>query len=332
MVIVDCHTHILSAGTRDYNRKFLQDLCQPHLVATGVLPDRREITEDDWNKLDWLFEPINPETSIADHDEAGVDRTMILAQAPSDYTKYGLRGTMDLDGRTGIDGEPSIDKNNDYIAALVRKYPDKFIGFGAVNPRYRGVQAAIEELERMVVELKLTGLKLYPMYDYYSPDDPELAYPVFAKAQELDIPVTVHMGTSTARYTQYEYGRPFLLDVVGQEFPNLKLLVAHGGIPWLDECISVVARHPNFYVDLSYASVILSREELYRYLDRCKRWGIPLTRLCWGTDYPLHVGVKNLVEKFLSLNEEARRLGTPAISDEELALMMGENFLRVCNL
>jgi len=262
MKIIDCHTHTLSSGTREYNRRFLKDLCRPHFRVTGLLPYIEEDDEGDWEKLDWLFEPIDPERAIADHKKAGVDRMMILAQAPSKYTEYGLRGTIDLAGVTDVPGEQTISKNNEYVAALVRKYPDQYIGFGAVNPRYRGIDAAVVELERMIGDFKLTGLKLYPMYDYYSPDDPELAFPIFAKAEEMGIPVTVHMGTSTARYTNLDFARPALLDIVGQKFPNLKLIMAHGGLPWLDEGISVVARHPNFYIDLSlfFALYQLNRE------------------------------------------------------------------------
>jgi len=332
MDIIDCHTHALSAGTREYNRRFLKDLCRAHFRVTGLLPYIEEENETDWEKLSWLFEPIDPQQAIDDHQKAGVNRMMILAQAPSEYTEYGWRGTIDLAGVTDVEGEKAIYKNNEYIAGLVRKYPESFIGFGAVNPRFRGVKAAVDELERMITELKLTGLKLYPMYDYYSPDDPELAFPIFAKAQELDIPVTVHMGTSTARYTTLEYARPALLDVVGQKFPKLRLIMAHGGLPWLDEGISVVARHPNFYIDLSYTSVILSREELFCYLDRCKRWGVPLSRICWGSDYPLHETIETIIGRFLTLNEEAKRLNVSPFSNEEMALMLSGNFLRVCHL
>ena len=332
MLIVDSHTHILSSGTREYNRRFISDLSAPHLKVKGLLPSVGTPSEEDWDRISCLFEPIDPEVSIADHEKAGISRILILGQAPSEYTAYGSRGTVDLTGVTGVGGEQSIEKNNDYLAALVQKYPKKFIGFGSVNPRHKGVDVAIKELERMIVDLKLTGLKLYPALDYYSPDDPGLAFPIFAKAQELGIPVTVHMGTCTARYSQYEYGRPYLLDEVGQKFPDLKILVALGGIPWLDEGIGLVARHPNFYFDLSYASVVMTREEMFRYLDKCKRYGIPLTRVCWGTDYPVHELLEILISKFLSMNEEAVRLGLPKFSNEEMELMAGRNFLRVCDL
>ncbi len=269
---------------------------------------------------------------------------MILAVAPSDYTPYGIRGTMDLARVTGVDGEVTIDKANDYIAALVRRYPDKFIGFGAVNPRYRGVQAAVKELERLVVDLKLTGLKLYPMYDHYSPDDPDLAFPIFAKALELGIPVMVHQSSTPARFAPLGLGRPWLLDAVGRQFPDLKIIVAHAGLPWLDETRghgdtvtpTVTVFSPlsmsQTYLDLSFTSSVLTREEMYRFLIRCKRWGVPLTKVCWGTDYPCFETLATLVPKFLTMNEEADRLGMPRISEEEMALMMGGNFLRICGL
>ncbi len=332
MQIVDCHTHILGAGGKSDSRRFLQDLCRGHFVASGVLTSARPLAEGDWRACESLFEPIDPVVSIADHEKAGVERTVILGIAPSDYTPYGIRGTTDPANFTGIGGEVDITKGNDYIAALVRRYPGKFIGFGAVNPRYRGVEAAVRELERMIVQFKLTGLKLYPMYDHYSPDDEALAFPIFAKAVELGIPVIVHQSSTPARHAPLELGRPYLLDAVGRRFPDLKLVVAHSGVPWFDECITLVERHPNFHMDLSFTSSLLTREEMYRFLLRCKRWGVPLTKVCWGTDYPCFEGIETLVEKFLTMNEEAGRLGLPRIADEELALMLGGNFLRLCGL
>jgi predicted TIM-barrel fold metal-dependent hydrolase len=310
----------------------MQDLCRGHFVATGLLPSDHIPTEHDWHACAWLFNPVNPEVSIADHDKAGISKTMVLAVAPSDYTPYGIRGTTDPANFTGIGGGEDIDKANDYIAALVRKYPDKLIGFGAVNPRYRGVAAAIKELERMIDNLKLTGLKLYPMYDWYSPDDPETAFPIFEKALELGVPVMIHQSSTPARYAPLELGRPALLDAVGRAFPDLKVIVAHAGFPWLDECTVLVGRHPNFYMDVSFTSSLLTREEMYRFLIHCKRWGVPLTQVCWGTDYPCFENLDSLVPKFLSMGEEAKRLGLPHLSQEEIELMVGGNFLRICGL
>ena len=333
MQIVDCHTHILDSGTYEDNRRFMQDLRRGNFMASGLLPVDHIPTEEDWDSsCAWMFVPIDPEVSIADHERAGVSKIQIMTISPSDYTPYGVRGTTDPAGVTGIEDTLNIDKANDYTAALVRKYPDKFIGFGSVNPRYRGVEAAVNELERLVVDLKLTGVKLYPMFDLYSVDDEDVTFPIFAKAQELGIPVMIHQASVPARYAPLELGHPLLLDKVGRSFPDLKLLMCHAGFPWLDECIMLAARHPNFYVDVCFANSLLTREEMYRFLIHCKQWGVPLTKVCWGTDYPCLETVEELVPKFLTMNEDAERLNMPRISDEEMELMMSGNFLRLCGL
>ena len=333
MEIIDCHTHILSAGGEVDGRRFMEDLCRGNFRARGLLPSDRLPTKRDWDSCcQFLFDPILPEASISDHEKAGIGKVQLMTVAPSDYTPYGIRGTLDLAGITDVPGEPSIDKANDYTASLVRKWPDKFIGFGAVNPRYRGVKAAVDELERMIVDLKLTGLKLYPMYDLYSVADELMTFPIFEKVVELGIPVMVHQSSTPARHAPLEMGFPHLLDKVGRAFPDLKLLVCHAGAPWLDECIVLVERHPNFHMDVSFTNSLLTREEMYRFIDRCRRWGVPLSKVCWGTDYPCFEPLEELVEKFITMNEDADRLNMARISNEEMEMMMAGNFRRFCGL
>src|SRR5437763_14437194 len=99
-----------------------------------------------------------------------------------------------------------------------------------VNTTSRVVKAAVTEVERAVTKLGLTGLKLYPMYDHYAVNDRDLAYPIFAKAQELDIPVMIHLSTTPVTDTGLMYGWPVLLDDVARAIPNHPLADARTGI------------------------------------------------------------------------------------------------------
>ena len=184
-MIIDAHNHVLAAGLYPGYERFIKEMTMGYFQSHGSLPEDRDPRDEDWKGLEYLWEPIDPETLIRDHAGVGVDKFTILAVAPSEYTRYEARGTVDIAGVTGVEGPPSIDKGNDYIAALVRKYPDTFIGMSAVNPKFRGVKAAVAELERAITNLRLTGLKLYPMYDHWAPNDRDLAFPIFAKAAEL---------------------------------------------------------------------------------------------------------------------------------------------------
>jgi len=324
-MIIDCHNHILLTGAYPGAEKFIKEMTMGYFRSTGKLPVDRIPTDKDWDGMEYLWAPTHPDKFIKDHP--GIDKSVILSVAPSDYTSYAIRGLYDPYGYTKVPGPPSIDKANDYIADLVKSYPDKFIGFCAVNPNYRGVDAAVKELERSILDLKITGLKLYPCYDNYSPDDRELAFPVFAKAQELGIPVMVHQASAPVIDAPLALGRPYLLDDAGKAFPNLKILVCHAGLPWVDECLVLVAKHPNFYLDLSFYNSMISEKDMLVFLNKCTAFGVPLAKVCWGTDYPGFEFPEQLLQKLLNINKHARILDLNEISKQDMENILGENFL-----
>src|SRR5213594_1207503 len=139
-MIIDAHNHVLAAGLYPGYERFIKEMTMGYFQAHGSLPEDRDPQDEDWKGLEYLWEPIDPDTLIRDHAGVGVDKCTILAVAPSEYTRYESRGTVDIAGVTGVEGPPSIDKGNDYIAALVAKYPETFIGMSAVNPKFRGVR------------------------------------------------------------------------------------------------------------------------------------------------------------------------------------------------
>jgi len=333
-VIIDGHSHILSlavdpAFTVEYGRE--GSLCIYR--ATGALPSHRMPTEQEWEASGFTragWPVIGPAESVRDH--VGFDKTVILAVSPQILDGV-LIGTVDTEGVLGVPGPPDPERCNDYVAACVRADPSHLIGFGSVNPAYRGVVAAVEELERAVVELGLSGVKLYPMYQHWWANDPELAFPIYEKAQELDVPVMIHQAGSTRIDAKLELGRPAILDDIGREFRDLRVIVAHTGWPWVDEALFLLTKHPNFYAELSYLIASISRRDLFLLLSRCEPMFVPLEKLFFGTDYPgfLYDPVK-LKDKLLSVNEEAAGLGMDPIPQAKLEGIMGTNLARVLRL
>jgi predicted TIM-barrel fold metal-dependent hydrolase len=324
-MIIDCHNHVLATALPPGHERFVREMRAPGHRRSGRLPAYRPATDADWAELTADLDPIDPKVLISDHLRAGVDRATVLAVAPSTYTAYGERGTIDLGRVTDVDGPLEVAKSNDYIAALTRAHPE-LIGMCAVNPKFRGVEWARAELTRAVTELGLQGLKLYPMYDHYPPGDRDLAFPIFARAHELGIGVMVHMGSSPARDTVFDYGRPGALDEVARHFPDLPLLVCHVGSPWVDECLAMVARHDNTYVDISMFATKLTQRELYEFLLHAQQLGCALSRICWGTDYPGGGQPSALLPKLTLINDVADPHA--AISATDLAYMVGGNWAR----
>lgn len=328
-MIIDGHNHVLAAGLYPGYERFIKEMTRGFFQSKGDLPMERDVEDPDWQGLEYLWEPIDPDTLVEDHPM--VDRCTILAVAPSEYTRYEQRGTVDIAGVTGVEGPPSIEKGNDYIAALVARRPDYFIGMAAVNPKFRGVRAAVQELERAITELPLSGLKLYPMYDHWAVNDRDLAFPIFAKAAELDIPVMIHLSTTPVADTVLLYGWPVLLDDVARAFPELRLLICHTGAPWVDEALLLLSRHPNVYVDISFFNSTLTRRQTYDYLQRALQLGAPLSRICWATDYPGFEFPETLLPKFALVNDTAGE-DEPRIPTADMARMLGGNYARFVGL
>jgi predicted TIM-barrel fold metal-dependent hydrolase len=333
-VQIDAHTHILSlSADRDFTTAYGREGSLCIYRSRGLLPSHRLPTDAEWEEVGFHhdgFPVTGPAESIRDHP--GFDKMVILAMSPQ-LLEGRLIGTVDTDGVTDVAGPPHPEKCNDYIAAVVRSHPGHFIGFGSVNPCYRGVRYALEELERSVVELGLTGVKLYPMYQHWAPNDRELGFPIFEKAAELGITVMVHQAGSTRIDAKMELGRPALLDDIGRELRDLRLIIAHCGIPWVREAMFLLTKHPNFYADLSYHLATVSRRELLAWLSSLGPFFVPLEKLFFGTDYPgfLYDPVA-LREKLLTVNEEAEASGIEPIPQARLQAIMGDNLAAVLGL
>lgn len=216
-------------------------------------------------------------------DEAGIEKAVISA----------------ADVETTYGGKVP----NEHIAEIVSNYPDKFIGFAGVDP-HKGMEA-IREFEQAVKELGLKGLNL-GCWELQIRSNNRKYYPLYAKAIELDVPVTLHTSINYSPENTMDYGRPIYLDEVASDFPELKIIACHGGWPWVLEMVGVARRHENVYIELS------GHRPKY-FAAENSGWG-PLMRfgrsllknqVLFGTDWPLLPFERSIQEmRELPLKEE----------------------------
>lgn len=123
------------------------------------------------------------------------------------------------------------------------------------------------------------GLKLYPSYQFYHLDDPRLR-PIYALCQERGVPVLIHIGSSVIPGTRIRYCDPLPLDDVAVDFPELTLVMAHGGRGfWYDVCAWLAGHHPNVWIDV--AGLVPSRlREHFPRLDALAQ------KMVFGSDWP----------------------------------------------
>lgn len=160
-------------------------------------------------------------------DKMGVEKAVIF--------------NLDEETPSGIAGLP-----NDYYADIVKKYPDKFLGFAGIDP-LKGMDA-IREIRRCY-DLGLRGVAVRPFMFGIPPHHAKM-YPIYSTCVELEIPIWFHLSINYSTNTM-EVERPIYLDIVAQDFPQLKIIAGHGGWPWISEIVAVAWRNPNVYIDIA---------------------------------------------------------------------------------
>jgi predicted TIM-barrel fold metal-dependent hydrolase len=216
---------------------------------------------------------------------------------------FGVLFSIDAESVTGI---PYI--GNDYVASVVQRYSDQFIGFASVDP-WKG-KMAVQELERSVKELGLRGLKLHPSAQAFYANDPRF-YPLWETCAELDIPVLFHSGQTGLGARQpggggikLKYCQPIpYFDDVAADFPSLTIIMAHPAVPWQEEQLSVALHKQNVYIDLSGWSPKYFRPMLVQYMRSLLK-----DKVLFGSDYPALMPERWLKDfEQLELNDEVRQ-------------------------
>lgn len=206
--------------------------------------------------------------------------------------------------RVGLINYPSQDMmgfdhtTNDFVADYVAHDPRRLIAVGGVHPRFCPDPAG--EVDRLV-ELGIRGLKIHPPHQLIAAnaytEGLDALRAIYERAQHHQLPVTIHTGTSVFPGARCKYGNPMELDDVALDFPDLQLIMAHGGRPlWMDEAFFILRRHRNVWLDVSG----IPPKKLLEYFPRFTQIA---DRALWGTDWP-SPGVRDLrtnLDQFTSL-------------------------------
>jgi len=169
------------------------------------------------------------------------------------------------------------------VLPLVEANPVRFRPVANLNPHLHYPVTA--ELARQV-SLGAVALKIHPVHGGFEARD-RMLYPAYAWAQDRQLPVIVHCGTSTFAGSSNSYADPALLDDVLRDFPGLTVVLAHGGRGWwYDQAAFLALMKPNVWLEVSG----LPPHRLPDY------YGPSLRRLAdkmiFGTDWPGMPGVE----------------------------------------
>ena len=188
---------------------------------------------------------------------------------------------------------------NAWVADYTRQAPDRLLPCGSVDPRRSKDPAG--DTERIITELGIRLIKVHPPHQLLYPN----AYlngvtglaDIYRTAERLGCPVMFHSGTSIFPGARNRYGDPMFLDDVAVDFPNLKIIIAHGGRPlWMENAVFLVRRHPNVYLEISS----IPPRSLLRYFPRLEELA---DKTLFGSDWPgpMVPGMGQNIREFLEL-------------------------------
>ncbi len=242
--ITDIHIHI--QPWNEMRKELLQTLREAH-----------------GKEFDFLMELMSDPALLLEYlDDAGIDRAGLINYPSPDVTGF-------------------TEKTNEFSARYAAHHPGRLLPFGGVHPRLTDDPAAAVD---RLVDLGIRCLKIHPPHQAYAAN----AYTeglhsladIYRRAEDHGLPVMIHTGTSLFPGARCKFGRPMEIDDVALDFPDLRIIMAHGGRPlWTEEAFFIMRRHRNVWLDLSGIPPV----KILSYFPRIEELA---DRVLWGTDWP----------------------------------------------
>ncbi len=260
-----------------------------------------------------------------------------------DYAQVLTLANPPIEAIAGPDRTPTLARlANDAMAELVRRHPDRFVGFAAGLP-LNAPEAALRELERAIDELGARGIQIFTNVNGRPLDLPEFE-PIFTAMAERDLPIWLHPARGS-HFPDYQsedrsrlelwwvFGWPYETSVamarlafagIFDRHPKLKIICHHGGglVPHLSGRVgpgldqlgartpeeeALLVRHrstkrPYEYFKMFYVDAALFGS---RHATRCTLDFYGVDRVLFGSDMPFdpEKGPGYIRETIASLDE-----------------------------
>ncbi len=198
--------------------------------------------------------------------------------------------------------DPNYEQANKAIADLIKSHPDRFLGYGRVNPNWG--RQAVQELDRCLGDYGLHGIKLHPEWESFFPTNSALVHPLMELARKHKVPVLFHTG--------YFPSEPALFIELALAFPDITIIMGHMGGRLTGDALIAAKKAPNLVLETSGV--------IYGLADAMKAVGVE--RFIFGSNCPFEFPGLQL--------EKIQR--TQEIPDDKKALLLGGNSARIHRL
>ncbi|HTT14461.1 MAG TPA: amidohydrolase family protein [Thermoplasmata archaeon] len=248
MGVTDCHVHINPFG---------EMRPEARAMLAPIAPAHAEFLERPDRFLEYL-------------SASGIERAVLVNYVAPEVIGYS-------------------EKANDFVSQYARADPQRLIALGGLRADHPDPEREVARLHR---DLGIRGIKLHPPHQLFRPNayvDGEIPglRNLYAACEREGLPVVFHTGTSVFPHARNRFADPLLVEEVAIDFPDLTIVLAHGGRPlWMATAVFLARRFPHVWLEVS--GVPPSR--LLEYFPALER---DRAKVLFGTDWP-GPGVKDL--------------------------------------
>ncbi|MDD5064896.1 MAG: amidohydrolase family protein [Phycisphaerae bacterium] len=221
--------------------------------------------------------------------------------------------------------EDSSEDANEIVSDYVGKHKEKMVGFAVVEPTKDKIN--VKNLSALTDKLGLKGMVLYCSQCGFHPAHSR-AMKFYESAQELGLPVFFHNGGALGPEAVLDYAQPYLLDEVAREFSALKIVIGTMGSPFVEQTLSMAAKHKNVYADLTIKPSNVW--QVYNMVVAAHECGV-MDKLLFGSGFPFGKA-KECIETLLSFNKLLADTNLPTVPRDNIQSIVERDTLEALGI
>ena len=304
MDIIDAHIHIPSSRflPESFYKPTVDNL---YSAINNYLP---KISKDSINaSFDNMYTDHDAQKLIYDLKKAKIKQAVILLP---DFT-FAFQ-----------DMNMTIQEQIERHISIIGDSPLQFYLMAGVDPRWG--RDGYNLFCRYVEQKTIHGLKIYTPCGYY-PNDENLI-PYYELCSDLRIPIIYHTGPTSPAF-EFKYSQIIHIDEIAHRYPNINIILAHGGVNNVEQAIELCAYRPNVYLDISGYMQIQSSDGSLTALRNLFQRKIN-HKIIFGTDWPIG-GFRNDYLSILNTLIDPTKHVLENLSRSEIKLIFSDTILRL---
>ena len=187
---------------------------------------------------------IDCHTHFSTFTNEGLNYTEIRDRLLKDMTSEGIVASVVMPDSESGSAVADLDTTLELAAGQ-----SKLFALGTAHVESLGPDV-ITRLDTLAGEKAISGIKLYPGFEQFYPDD-TTCRPLYDICLKYGMPVVFHSGETLHERWREEYNHPWEIARLAEDMPELQIVIAHFSQPHLESCREILTKFPNVHADIS---------------------------------------------------------------------------------